>query len=31
MTGHDHLPPPLGSSHSAFSLYDVFETEQSDR
>lgn len=29
MTGHDH--PPLGSSHSAFSLYDVFETEQSDR
>ncbi|MUV86982.1 CoA transferase [Natronomonas sp. CBA1123] len=29
MTGHDH--PPLGSSHPAFSLYDVFETDESDR
>jgi crotonobetainyl-CoA:carnitine CoA-transferase CaiB-like acyl-CoA transferase len=29
MTGHDH--PSLGSSHPAFSLYDVFETNTPDR
>lgn len=28
MTGRDH--PPLGSSHPAFALYDVFETEDAD-
>lgn len=28
MTGHDH--PPLGSSHPAFALYDVFETDGHD-
>lgn len=28
MTGGDH--PPLGSSHPAFSLYDVFETDEPD-
>ncbi|ADJ16871.1 CAIB/BAIF family protein (plasmid) [Halalkalicoccus jeotgali B3] len=29
MTGQDH--PPLGTSHPAFSLYDIFETTDSDR
>lgn len=29
MTGGDH--PPLGSSHPAFSLYEVFETNEPDR
>lgn len=29
MTGHDH--PPLGTSHPAFSLYDIAETAESDR